>query len=139
MKYTEIKNYGKIIKNYFQFLCKYGFSSKQYDNGIDYEVIYTRPGCEIGVFCVLGVEDATLLADYEKKRTNDKDLMENSHFDAYIVIEKNGCRLNLLNSNFFDSLIMEDLRVSILNCKSDVNKILEKYSEFLKINLYKLL
>ncbi|CCZ95116.1 unknown [Corallococcus sp. CAG:1435] len=137
MKYTEIKNYGKIIKKYFQFLCKYGFSRKQYDNGIDYEVIYTRPGCEIGVFCGLGI-DPKLLAVHEKTRMDDKDLMDASHFDAYIVINKDGNKFNLLNSNLFDSLLMEDLKANILDCKSDVNKILEKYSEFLKINLNKL-
>ena len=138
MNYSEIKNYGKIIKNYFQFLCKNGFSRKQYDNGIDYEVIYTRPGCEIGVFCFLGI-DAKLLAAHKKTRMEDKELTENSHFFAEIVINKDGNRFNLLNNNFFDSLLMEGLKANILNCKSDVCKILKIYSDFLRINLNKLL
>lgn len=31
MNYEAIKNYGRIIKLYFQFLCEHGFSIKQYD------------------------------------------------------------------------------------------------------------
>lgn len=138
MNYEIIKNYGRIIKLYFQFLCENGFSRKQYDNGIDYEVIYSRPECEIGVFCAFGL-DNKLFARYKNKLIDDKQLMENSHLDAYIVISRKESRSNLLKCNLFDSLSIDDLKKNILNSRNDIDKILRTYSEFLKKNLNKLL
>ena len=68
MNYKEIKNYGKTIKNYFQFLNKHAFSIKQYNNAIDYEVIYSKPDCKIEVIYALGT-DANILTNYENKLT----------------------------------------------------------------------
>ena len=138
MNYEAIKNYGRIIKLYFQFLCEHGFSMKQYDNGVDYEVIYSRPECEIGVFCVLGL-DNKLFTRYKNKLMDDKQLIENSHLDAHIVIRRKGSRSNLLKCDLFDALSIDDLKKNILNCRYDIDKILKTYSEFLKKNLNKLL
>lgn len=138
MNYEMIKNYGRIIKLYFQFLCENGFSMKQYDNGVDYEVIYSRPECEIGVFCVFGL-DNKLFASYKNKLMDDKQLMEDSHLDAHIVIKRKGSRNNLLKCDLFDALSLDDLKRNILNCRNDIDEILRTYSEFLKKNLNKLL
>lgn len=138
MNYKEIRNYGKTIKTYFQFLSNHGFSVKQYDNGIDYEVIYSRSECEISIFCGLGV-DAKMFTHYKNKLMEDKQLIENSYLDAFIVISKEGGRSNLLNCDLFDPLSMSKLKENIINSKNDINNILRIYSEFLKKNLYKLL
>ena len=84
MNYKEIRNYGKTIKTYFQFLSRRGFSVKQYDNGIDYEVIYSRPECEISIFCGLGV-DAKMFALYKNRLIEDKQLIENSYLNTFII------------------------------------------------------
>ena len=138
MNYKEIKNYGKTIKNYFQFLNKHAFSMKQYNNGIDYEVIYSKPDCKIEVICALGT-DANILTNYENKLIDDKQLMENSHFDVYIAIDRGICRCNLLQCNLFNPLSITDLKEKILNCKNDIQKILKTYSSFLEKNLDNLL
>ena len=138
MNYKEIRNYGKTIKTYFQFLSRQGFSVKQYDNGIDYEVIYSRPECEISIFCELGV-DAKMFALYKNRLMEDKQLIENSYLDTFIDISKEGGRYNLLNCDLFDPLSMRNLKENVINSKNDINNILRIYSEFLKKNLYKLL
>lgn len=138
MNYKEIRNYGKTIKTYFQFLCRRGFSVKQYDNGIDYELIYSRPECEISIFCGLGV-DAKMFALYKNRLIEDKQLIENSYLNTFIIISKERRRCNLLNCNLFDPLSMSKLKEDVINSKNDINNVLRIYSEFIKKNLYKLL